>query len=141
MNLHVIREPSAVGATVGQLTIDGMIGRAAWTLEDQVREVPGQPVESWKVPGETAIPAGRYRVAITFSNRFQRRMPILYAVPGFDGIRIHTGNTAADTDGCLLVGQTRVGQAVYQSRAAFSALYDRLETALLAAEECWITLG
>ena len=138
MRLLVRREPSAGGATIGQLTIDGQIGRLAWTLEDQVREIPGGPVSDWKIPKETAIPVGEYRVVITMSNRFKRRMPILLGVEGFTGIRIHSGNTAEDTEGCLLVGLTRMGAAVYQSRAAFAKLYDLLEEQLLAGE--WITL-
>lgn len=140
MKLTITREPSAAGATVGQLTVDGQIGRLAWTLEDQVREVPGQPVSAWKIPGETAIPAGRYRLAITDSPKFGRRMPVLYDVPGFDGIRVHWGNTDKDTDGCILLGQTRAGQAVYQSRAAFEKFYPILEEKLLAAEEVWLSI-
>lgn len=141
MNLTLAREPSAAGATIGQLFLDGSIGRLAWTLEDQVREVSGRPTSEWKLPGETAIPTGRYCLAINFSQRFQRLMPILYAVPGFEGIRIHWGNTAADTEGCILLGQTRVGQNIYQSRAAFDRFYPMLETALLAAEECWLRIA
>lgn len=136
MNLVLTREPSLDGATIGQLTIGGQIGRLCWTLEDQVR-----PLEEPKVAGETAIPIGRYRVAINWSQRFKRRMPILYEVPGFEGIRIHWGNTQADTEGCILVGQDREKQAIYKSKAAFDALYDRLETTLLAAEEVWVTVG
>jgi hypothetical protein len=141
MNLVVTREPTADGCTIGALTLDGAIGRLGWTLEDPVREIPGQSVSSWKIAGNTAIPAGQYRVAITLSQRFGRRMPILHDVNGFEGIRIHSGNTAADTAGCLLVGLTRHGAGVYQSRAAFEPLYAKLETALLAAEEVWISVG
>lgn len=115
-HLRLIREPSDRGATLGSLYINDVW--ACWTLEDAMREP--QPwlraiefekvdawVRSWKVPGKTAIPAGRYGVALTRSNRFQMVLPELLHVPGFSGIRIHSGNTDKDTEGCILVGMTR----------------------------------
>lgn len=124
MNLRVIREPSIGGATLGSLYIDGVW--QCWTLEDALREMPGQPVETWKVARETAIPAGRYQVAITPSQRFNRPLPLLLAVPGFAGVRIHPGNTIHDTEGCLLVGKDRSNGRVLGSRVAFEALFARL---------------
>lgn len=127
MNIRVIREPSIGGATLGSLYVNGVW--QCWTLEDAIREIPGQPVESWKVKSETAIPAGRYKIAITPSQRFQRRLPLLLDVPGFAGVRIHPGNTVADTEGCLLVGQDRQAGRVLRSRVAFEALFAELEDA------------
>lgn len=127
MTLRVIREPSIGGATLGSLYVNGVW--QCWLLEDQLREISGQPVESWKVKSETAIPAGRYKVAITPSQRFQRRLPLLLDVPGFTGVRIHPGNTVADTEGCLLVGQDRQNGRVLRSRIAFEALFAELEDA------------
>jgi len=140
VNLRLEREPTTPAGTIGQLFIDDDLVRACWTLEDPVREVPGQDVPAWKTPSDTAIPVGRYRVAITYSPKFRQRMPLLKDVPGFDGIRIHWGNTKQDTDGCILVGQHREKATILFSRAAFEALYPRIETALLAAEEVWITI-
>lgn len=134
MTLRVVREPTVLGATLGVLFVDGYF--ECFTLEDAIREVPGQPVETWKVPGQTAIPAGRYRVDITPSQRFQRLMPILLDVPGFEGIRIHPGNAAIDTAGCILVGRTREMGRVGESRVAFEALFSRLKTHL--DEGLWI---
>ena len=132
MNLTLQRRPSANGATIGELLIDGT--HECWTCEDVVR-APGV-----KVPGETAIPAGRYRVTITQSARFGRMMPLINDVPGFEGIRIHIGNTAADTEGCVLLGQTCGTSTVAASKLAFDAFYPKLEAALNDGGECWITI-
>lgn len=135
MELRLIREPSVNGATHGSLYVDGHW--QCWTLEDELREVTGQPVTSWKVYGHTAIPAGRYRVVITDSQRFGRPMPLLLSVQGFDGIRIHPGNVIADTDGCPLVGRERRPGRVLQSRVAFEALFATLAA---ASGETWISV-
>lgn len=122
------RSPTARGATLGELDLGS--GRFCYTLEDPIREQPGLQVAAWKVPGETAIPAGRYKVVITDSVRFQRPLPLLLGVPGFTGVRIHPGNTAADTEGCILLGQAVNGASVARSRAAFDELFTRLKHAL-----------
>jgi hypothetical protein len=134
VTLRLIREPSLQGATLGCLFVDGHW--QAFTLEDELREVPGQPVDAWKVPGETAIPAGVYRVVITYSQRFQRPLPLLVDVPGFSGIRLHPGNTIADTSGCVLVGRDRHAGRVLQSRKAFADLF----AALTLAGDSWIAI-
>ena len=117
MTLRLIREPSLEGATHGSLYVDGRW--ACWTLEDVIREQ--------KIPGQTAIPPGRYHVLITPSQRFQRDLPLLVDVPGFTGVRIHPGNTVADTEGCILVGKDRQSGRVLQSRVAFEALLAQLQ--------------
>ena len=127
MNLRLVREPSIDGATFGVLFVDGHF--ECFCLEDELREIPGKPVTDWKVPHETAIPAGRYDVQITRSQRFQRDLPLLVDVPGFSGIRIHPGNTIGDTEGCLLVGKDRTGTRILQSKVAFEALFAKLQTA------------
>jgi hypothetical protein len=108
-------------STVGDLYVDGVWECAS--LEDQVRVGP-------KVPGETAIPEGTYTVLLTRSPKFGRTLPLLIDVPGFDGIRIHPGNTADDTEGCLLVGEKIItaGNKPYlsHSRVAFDRLYEKL---------------
>jgi len=127
MLLTLLRQPSWRSTTLGQLfDDDGQL--LCYTLEDQVRHAA-------KVPGETAIPAGRYRVRITWSPRFQRPMPLIEDIPGYDGVRIHPGNTAADTEGCLLVGDRVVDATrIADSRVAFERLYPKIA----AAPECWI---
>lgn len=117
MNLTLIRNKSSDKSTIGRMLIDGVF--QCWTLEDVVRPV--------KIAHETAIPAGTYQVVITESNRFKRRLPLLVGVPGFDGIRIHPGNCAADTDGCILVGTSAMLDWISGSRAAFESLFSVLD--------------
>jgi hypothetical protein len=95
LELKLIRKNFTEQSTIGELSVDGAF--ECFTLEDKVRPV--------KIKGETAIPAGTYEVAVTFSNKFQKFLPLLLDVPNFDGIRIHTGNTPKDTPDCILVGQ------------------------------------
>lgn len=129
MLLTLHRQPTASETTLGALWVDGVLECS--TLEDAVRE--GE-----KVPGKTAISAGRYRVIDVPSPAFKRKMPRLVNVPGFTGVLIHWGNSAEDTLGCIITG-SRVADAehVTGSRAAFDRLYAKIEEAC-AAGECWI---
>lgn len=102
MKISVMRAPSQGGATIGKLFVDGAF--KCHTLEDEIREVAGEPVEAWKIKGATAIPAGRYQVTLEYSNRFGPDTLTVHDVPGFQFIRMHAGNTSADTEGCLLLG-------------------------------------
>ena len=79
---------------------------------------------------ETCIPAGRYRVTIDWSQRFKQRMARVCDVPGFVGIRIHPGNVAADTEGCVLVGMERGVDSVLRSREAYRILFRKIEAAV-----------
>lgn len=136
--LRLVREPTIwtptpggdpVGSTLGGLYVNGVW--RAWTLEDALREVDGQPVASWKVDGATAVPAGRYAVEWTLSSRFKRFTPQIMNVDGFSGIRIHGGNTAEDTEGCPLVGLVRsgTGTALVNSTPARAWLDAQIEAA------------
>ena len=88
--------------TIGRLAINGTY--FCDTLEPTWRDIGvGRPGR--KVMGRTAIPEGRYPLVVTFSPRFKRWLPLLLHVPQFSGIRIHSGNTADDTEGCILPGQ------------------------------------
>ena len=109
--------------TIGALHVDGAF--QCWTLEDVVR-----PAGAPKVFGQTAIPYGSYRIDVTFSPHFGRDLPLVCAVPGFCGVRIHPGNTAADTEGCILVGNDRLAKSLGHSRAAFDALFPLIRDAL-----------
>jgi hypothetical protein len=125
MDLLLQRERPANGCTLGRLSIDGEF--ECWTLEDLERTGP-------KIHGKTAIPPGTYSVRVTWSPRFNTRLPELINVPGFEGIRIHPGNTADDTEGCILVGADKGRAAILRSRAAFAPLLAKLEGAQARGE-------
>ncbi len=101
------------------MTVNGIF--ECFTLEDVERPV--------KIKGETAIPKGTYKVIINQSNRFKRQLPLLLNVPGFEGVRIHAGNTNHDTEGCILVGQTRHKEFIGKSRKAFDKLFKKMQKA------------
>ena len=133
MHIRVVREPTKNDTTLGALFIDDH-----WqchTLEDIIRPV-GE-----KIYGETAIPPGRYKLVLSMSNRFKRILPEVLAVPNFTGIRIHAGNTAKDTHGCLLLGQTRNVEArsIGQSKLALEAFMTKITAVWDAKSVLWIT--
>lgn len=128
MNLRLNRKVFTKNSTVGELLIDGAF--FCYTLEDRVRR-------GAKVPGKTAIPEGNYEIALTFSQRFQKPLPLLLRVPDFEGVRIHTGNTQEDTEGCILVGTAQGLDQVTGSKEAFSSLWTKLTTAN-KKEKIWI---
>jgi hypothetical protein len=107
--------------TIGELTLNGKF--FCYTLEDVVRSASAP-----KVFGATAIPAGTYDVVLNISKRFKKLMPLVQNVKGFDGIRIHPGNVAADTHGCLLVGYDKLptNQKIYRSAQAYEDLMRKL---------------
>jgi hypothetical protein len=111
MKLKLLRTKLRNELTNGQLYIEqrnenGVLEDVffCFTLEDKVREIDGVPVEKWKIKGETAIPKGVYELVLEDSPKFGPETPTLKNVPGFTGVRIHSGNTAADTAGCIIVG-------------------------------------
>ena len=114
--------------TIGKLYIDDKY--ICDTVEDKVRDINKNGVfdnGEKKVYGETAIPYGTYEVKWTYSNRFKKYMPEILSVPNFSGIRIHSGNTAADSLGCIIVGENKVVGKVLNSRATVNKLYPIIE--------------
>ena len=129
MELNLKRIHKTANSTIGELSINGKF--ECYILEDIEREV--------KIKGKTAIPKGRFEIVITFSNRFKKPLPLLLNVPNFEGIRIHTGNTAKDTEGCLITGKTRGEDIVGNSRLAFESLFSKL-TLATKKEKVFITI-
>ena len=122
-------------ATIGELYADRE--HIADTLEDRVRP------EGEKVYGKTAIPEGTYEVKLTHSPRFKKILPEILNVPNFSGIRIHTGNSSKDTEGCILVG-TWDGEKedwISDSRIAFEKLMSLLQKAEDKKESITITIN
>ena len=119
MNLKLIRKYPATDCVIGELYVNGTF--ECFTCEDIERPV--------KLKGVTAIPRGNYEVVITFSDRFKTPLPLLLNVPNYDGVRIHTGNTSLDTEGCILPGAGKTKNSVTQSRVAFTALFAKLNAA------------
>jgi hypothetical protein len=128
MNIQVIRETFTSKSTIGKMYIGGRF--FCYTLEDVDRDKnkdgdlndPGEQ----KVYGQTAIPRGTYKVIVNMSNRFKVLMPLLLSVPGFEGIRVHNGNTSEHTHGCLLVGESKGKDFIGGSKMAFAKLMDIL---------------
>ncbi|MCL2018002.1 MAG: DUF5675 family protein [Alphaproteobacteria bacterium] len=111
MKLKLERTEFGTDFTGGKLFVDGK--PFCDTLEDVTRFAKGDTLEqikAKKVAGRTAIPVGKYGVIVNMSPRFKIELPRLQNVPGFEGILIHSGNTHADTDGCILLGvRTKAG--------------------------------
>ena len=131
MILTLTRRWCSGDCTIGTLTVDG--APECFTLEDVVRTSAdpvkaAEEIQVVKVAGHTAIPAGTYRVTLHDSPRFGR-VPLLHGVPGFTDILIHAGNTAKNTQGCILVGQRRGPASLEQSRLALAALLPKIESA------------
>jgi hypothetical protein len=130
MQLRLVRSQRDPDVTIGELYVDGEF--ECFILEDAVRPV--------KIPGQTAIPRGRYGIQISWSPRFGRPLPLLEHVPNYSGVRIHPGNYPSDTEGCLLPGTRHDGKAVYESRVAFENLYIKITKAIDDGQEVWITI-
>ena len=131
MNITLNRIAKKSKYTIGKLYINDKY--FCDTLEDTDRgltqSMTEQQIVSKKVYGETAIPTGTYRIIISYSNKFKKQMPLLLNVPGFAGIRIHSGNTEKDSLGCILVGKNKAVGKVLESRDTYSKLFSVLQEA------------
>ena len=139
--------------TIGNLYVAG-----EWfcnSMEDKDRglsqTMPLEEIKETKVYGETAIPTGRYEVRMDivspkyngvkwYKDNFGGRMPRLENVKGFSGILIHSGNTALDSNGCILVGMNKAKGKVLDSRATFQKLWKILEQARKAGKTIYLTV-
>ena len=123
MKLILTRHARRADYTIGRLE-DENGKKICDTLEPTWRDYKGGEM---KIPKKSAIPEGSYRVVVTKSQRFQKYLPLLVGVPGFEGVRIHAGNTSRDTEGCILVGHNlQVGKVLW-SRITLSKLMKIIE--------------
>lgn len=116
--------------TIGKLYIDDVY--FCDTLEDTVRDTNKSGKfdnGEQKVKGKTAIPYGTYEIKWTYSPRFKKYTPQLMNVPSFEGIRVHAGNTSADTEGCLILGENKQVGKVLNSRATINKFYQIIKEA------------
>ena len=148
MTIEVYRKWKKETYTVGQLFIDGKF--FCNTIEDKDRHLdqsmPLKKIQEVKVAAKTAIPTGTYRIRMDIispkyslkpwyvKNCHGARLPRIENVPGWSGILIHAGNTAADSSGCLLVGKNDVVGMVTDSKATFLKLYNKMYEAYKKGE-------
>ena len=141
MELELTRSVKTNKSTIGELTVNGVF--ECFILEDKDRglrkDMPISELIVMKIKTRTAIPTGRYEIVVSFSDKFQKMLPLLLDVPAFAGIRIHPGNTDANTEGCLLPGKIKSPDMIGSSRVAFTALFDKIKAAL-QREKIFITV-
>lgn len=130
MEIKVKRRLKTDISTIGEFYVGGV--QHSFTLEDKDRglksSMPLSEIQKIKVHGKTAIPSGKYEVVINYSNRFKKYMPLLLNVPGYGGVRIHPGNTAEDTEGCILLGSQQGKNWLGNSRMAYNSFMEKLKT-------------
>lgn len=142
MEIQVNRFARKDGYTVGRMSLNGVY--FCDTLEDTDRGLKDtmqvNEILAKKRKGITAIPTGKYDVVLTFSPRFKRVLPLLLNVKCYEGVRIHAGNTAEDTEGCLLVGENKEKGKVLNSRATLEKLMSVLLECEKKKEKVTITI-
>lgn len=140
MELKQVRKFKGDKYTISDFYIDGV--KICNICEDPVRVLIDKNKDGdfndageGKIYGDTAIPAGKYEVVITYSDRFKKYLPLLLNVPGYEGIRIHPGNSAADTHGCLLPGINDIQGRVSNSVKYFTLIFDKISNAINVKKE------
>ena len=118
MKIKVDRIYKGESYTIGKMYLNGEY--FCDTLEDAIRPV--------KIPNETAIPAGIYKVEVTYSPSFKRNLPLLVDVPNYTGIRIHNGSNKDHTSGCILVGFNTSKGILSDSRKISDQLTEKLKS-------------
>lgn len=142
MKIKIERKWKKSTYTIGRLYVNGVY--FCNTLEDKDRGLKSTDslsiIKSKKVYGETAIPSGTYEIMMNVvSPKYKAvkwikdlcggKMPRLKGIPGFDGILIHTGNSALDSYGCILVGKNTIVGRLTKSKETFIELYKKMKDA------------
>ena len=140
MEIKLIRESFGDTFTEGKLLIDNVF--ECYTVEDTDRRMEDDLTV--KVNGKTAIPRGRYELVLSMSNRFKKVLPEILNVPGFAGIRIHSGNSSVDTEGCIILGSVNDkldDDWIGGSNIALTQFMAKLETAKENNEKVYIKIS
>ena len=140
MKITVIRDPvirpdKGEAFTPGRMYVNGL--HFGFTCEDEDRHLETVGIKE-KVHGRTGISRGTYPLEVTFSQRFQRELPYVAGVLGFEGIRIHGGNRAEDSLGCILLGQVRTATGIAQCAATVQRLIAMIKSAEDKGELSWL---
>lgn len=142
MRIEVKRLYKKPAYTVGKLYIDGVY--QCDTIEDRDRGLSQDDdlrfIDKVKIYGETAIPAGDYPVIVSYSPKFGKNLPLLEHVPCFSGVRIHSGNTAKDSLGCIILGENKKVGQVINSRATCARVLPLIEAAYKKGERISIEI-
>lgn len=149
MELLIERKWKKDAYTIGILTINGE--RVCETLEDKDRglsqDMSEVDIRRKKVFGQTAIPTGRYVVGFSYSPKFGQcsyanggKIPVIYGVKGFDSIRMHAGNTANDSQGCVLLGRNKAVGMVLNSAKTCEQVFDVMFKAYIRGETIYLTI-
>lgn len=143
MKIEVKRLYKKPAYTVGKLYIDGVY--QCDTIEDRDRGLSQDDdlrlIDKVKIYGETAIPAGDYPVIVSYSPKFGKNLPLLEHVPCFSGVRIHSGNTARDSLGCIILGENKKVGQVINSRATCARVLPLIEAACKRGEQVYIVIS
>lgn len=135
MRLKLVRKHLGKEFTEGKFFVND--GFECYTVEDTDRKLEKVGCDG-KVQDKTCIPRGTYEVTISYSNRFQKHLIEVLDVPCFKGIRIHSGNSSKDTEGCIIVGKSNAREDddwVSESKVAYEALHKKVKAALSSGEE------
>lgn len=142
LHLTLIRKWKKSDYTIGQLYAGGRL--ICNTVEDADRGLnmymKETEIKNKKVYAETAIPAGTYKLAVSVSPKFKRKLIEVLNVPGYSGIRIHKGNTAKDSAGCIIPGENKIQGGVINSTKYEELLTSMVESALNNKEEAYLTI-
>ena len=142
MELKLIRKYRKTDYTIGILYINNKY--FCEILEDTDRGLKDsmslEEIKKIKIKDQTCIPYGKYQILMTYSPKYKKIMPLVNNVKGFEGIRIHSGNTNKDTSGCLLPGFNKIKGQVINSRETFNKLYSLIQTAINNKENVTIEI-
>ena len=152
VRLDIERAWKKADYTIGRFFVNGT--RFHESLEDPDRGLDSSmsldKIKALKIAGQTAIPAGTYKVTMSVSAKYKDRswakkynglVPEIVGVPGYSGVRIHPANKASEVEGCVAIGENKVRGGVINSQKTYFELMDKyLMPAWYAGEEMSITI-